>query len=313
MGLEESGPSFHSPLFPVELRPSLTSFPCSLFPLPSSLSTFPTPTCSPSPVHRSPLFYLRLTLSILGFLAASVYGVWIAMFRRDRALVAHDYARMMVRLMRPPLGLRTRIVGREHLLAHRPCIYIANHQSAYDVPVLAELYPPDTVVIGKKELKHIPFFGWLYAVTGNIMIDRRNNPSAVGRLREAEEAIRTRGVSVWIFPEGTRGKEPGRLLHFKKGAFYMAAATAVPLVPVDAAPLRPVFDLRRRHLAPGTVEVRVLEPIEPGGGTEAEVSALMREAHARMQAALAEMAGAGYAPKRDATARSIAGRTGPPR
>jgi 1-acyl-sn-glycerol-3-phosphate acyltransferase len=237
------------------------------------------------------MFYLRITLCLLAFVAASVYGIAIAVLRRDRSRVAHDYAQMMARLMCPPLGIRTRVLGREHLLEQRPCIYIANHQTAFDVPVLADLYPPDAVVIGKKELRQIPFFGWLYMVTGNILIDRRNTAGAVGRLREAEEAVRRRGVSVWIFPEGTRGKEPGRLLPFKKGAFYMAVATGVPLVPVVAEPLRPIFDLKRRRIRTGTVEVRVLEPIPTAGLTEADVAPLLQETWTRMQEALDQLAG----------------------
>jgi 1-acyl-sn-glycerol-3-phosphate acyltransferase len=236
------------------------------------------------------VFYLRMAGTILGFIAASVYGVAIAVLRRDKSRVARDYARMMVRLMRPPLGLRTEVLGREHLTAHRPCVYVSNHQSMYDVPVLAELYPEGTVVVGKRELKWIPFFGWLYAVTGNILIDRADNPSAVGRLREAEEAIGRRGVSVWIFPEGTRATEPGRLLPFKKGAFYMAVAARVPIVPIVAEPIARFFDAGRRHLRPGTVQVRVLDPIETTGLTEADVPALIARTRDRMQSALTAMA-----------------------
>jgi 1-acyl-sn-glycerol-3-phosphate acyltransferase len=237
------------------------------------------------------VFYLRLLVALLGFLAASVYGVAIAVFRRDKSRVAHDYARMMVRLMRPPLGLEVRVEGRENLGKARPCIYVANHQSAYDVPVLAELYPVRTVVIGKKELARIPFFGWLYRVTGNVLIDRQDNPSAVGRLQEAERAILERRVSVWIFPEGTRGREPGRLLPFKKGAFYMAVATGAPLVPVVAGPIAPVFDLQRRIARPGTVVVRVLEPIPTAHLGEEDVPALLESTRALMQTTLDELAG----------------------
>ena len=93
------------------------------------------------------MFYLRVSLSLLGFVAASVYAMALAALRRDRSRVAYDYARAMVRLMRPPLGLEVQVEGREHLMAQRPCVYIANHQSAYDVPVLAELHTPDAVII----------------------------------------------------------------------------------------------------------------------------------------------------------------------
>lgn len=235
------------------------------------------------------MFYLRVALSLLGFVAASLYAIAIALFRRDRSRVAYDYAMAMVRLMRPPLGLEVRVSGRHHIHEHRPCIYIANHQSAYDAPVLAELYSPNTVIIGKKELRWIPFFGWLYGVTGNIFIDRANTTTAVGRLREAEVAIRERGVSVWIFPEGTRGKVSGRLLPFKKGAFYMAIATGAPLVPIVVGPVTQVFDLGRRIARPGTVVVRVLEPIPTTGLADSDVEALIAIARTSMQEALDEL------------------------
>ena len=232
------------------------------------------------------MFYLRVSLSLLGFVLASIYAIGLAVFRRDRSNVAYDYAMAMVRLMRPPLGLKVRITGRQHMLEQRPCIYIANHQSAYDAPILAELYTPDTVIIGKKEIRNIPFFGWLYAVTGNILIDRANTVTAVGRLREAEAAIRERGVSVWIFPEGTRGKVSGKLLPFKKGAFYMGIATGVPLVPIVVGPVTQVFDLRRRFARPGTVTVSVLDPIPTADLNDADVDALIATATGRMQRAL---------------------------
>lgn len=233
------------------------------------------------------MFYLRVALSLLGFVAASLYAIAIALVRRDRSRVAYDYAMAMAKLMRPPLGLKVRVSGRENMTRERPCIYIANHQSAYDVPVLAELHLPNTVVVGKKELTRIPLFGWLYRVTGNVLIDRSNTAHAVGRLKEAEAAIREQGVSVWIFPEGTRGKSRGKLLPFKKGGFYMAIATGAPLVPVVVGPLAEVFDLKRRIARPGTVSVRVLEPIPTTGMSESDVEELIRLARTRMEEALA--------------------------
>lgn len=236
------------------------------------------------------MFYLRVALSLLGFVAASIYAIVIAVVRRDRSRVAYDYAMAMAKLMRPPLGLKVEVEGRENIMKQRPCIYIGNHQSAYDVPVLAELHTPHAVVIGKKELSRIPLFGWLYRITGNLLIDRSNRANAVGRLREAEVAIRERGVSVWIFPEGTRGSTPGALLPFKKGAFYMAIATGAPLVPVVVGPVTEVFDLKRRIARPGTVRVRVLEPIPTTGLTDADVDRLIATARGRMAEALAELA-----------------------
>lgn len=235
------------------------------------------------------MFYLRLAAALLAFVAASLYGVAIALARRDRSRVAADYAHLLGRLQRRVLGIRLEIHHRERLDAHRPAIILANHQSVLDVPILAELFDAGQVVIAKKELKNIPFFGWLYTVTGNILLDRGNREQAVESLRSAEEEIRRRKVAVWIFPEGTRGKEPGRLLPFKKGAFHMALHTGAPLIPVVVAPLAPELDLKRHRLRPRTVEIRVLEPIPTAGLTDDEVPALINEARHRMGAALAEM------------------------
>lgn len=236
------------------------------------------------------MFYLRFAAALLGFLAASFYGVAIAVFRRDRSRVATDYAQLLTRWVGRPLGIRVHVEGRERLYAERPCIFIANHQSILDVAVLGWLHPADAVAIAKKELKRIPFFGWLYAVTGNIYIDREDHTSAVAALRATAEEVVRRRAAVWIFPEGTRGDVPGELLPFKKGAFQMAIASGLPLVPVVVAPLKPEFDLGARRLTPGTVEVRVLEPILTAGLGEDDVPALMHEARARMEHALHELA-----------------------
>lgn len=248
----------------------------------------------PHPSHDSArttkvIFLLRALGAILGFVAASIYGLGIAFFRRDRSQVARDYARRLHRWMQIPLGFRLEIEGEEHLYETRPCIYLVNHQSYFDAPVLAGLYPDRTVVIGKKELRWIPLFGWLFAVTGNIFIDRSEHREAVQRLREVAAAVRERRLSVWIFPEGTRGRTPGTLLRFKKGAFHMAIDAQVPLVPIVVSPTQELFDLARGRLRTGTIQVRVLAPIRTEGLGEEDVDALLAEARGRMAASLAEL------------------------
>ena len=235
------------------------------------------------------MFFLRGLLALLLFVAASAYGVAIAVFRRDKSRVAHDYAVRLARWIAPVLNLRVTVRNPERLHAARPCIFMPNHQSIIDVMVLARLHTPDAVVIGKKELKNVPFFGWLFEVTGNIYIDRSDRAHAVGKLKEAEEQVVARRVAVWIAPEGTRGSEPGTLLPFKKGAFQMGVHTGAPLVPVVTSPLKPATDVKRLRLRRNDVEVRLLEPIPTAGLGEGDIPALMEEARRRMYAALAEM------------------------
>jgi 1-acyl-sn-glycerol-3-phosphate acyltransferase len=235
------------------------------------------------------MFYLRMLMMVLSFVTASLYAMAITVVRRDRSLVARDYARALERLMQPALGVRVEVIGGENLRASRPCVYVSNHQSAYDVPVLAGIYPEGTVLIAKKELRSIPLFGWLYEATGNLLIDRSSNPGSIQRLKEAETAIRERGVSVWIFPEGTRGKVPGKLLPFKKGAFYMAIAAGAPVVPVVVSPIAPLFHVGRRYIRKGTVQIRVLDPLPTRGLGEADVNGFLNEVQTKMQEALDEL------------------------
>ena len=235
------------------------------------------------------MFWLRIAGAIAGFVAASLYGIAIAVARRDRSRVAYDYARKLADWIQPPLGLRVRVSGTEHLSAHRPCVFVANHQSAIDVPILASCFAPGSVVIAKKEVGRIPFFGWLYRVTGNLLIDRANTATAVEQLRGAEEAVRARRVAVWIFPEGTRGKVSGQMLPFKKGGFAIAVHTGAPVVPVVVCPLKPDFDFSGRRMGPGPVEVRVLEALPTAGLTDDDLVPLMEETHRRMEAALHAM------------------------
>jgi 1-acyl-sn-glycerol-3-phosphate acyltransferase len=237
------------------------------------------------------MFYVRLFTAVIGFVVAGVYGIGLALVRRDRSRVAYDYAQLLGRLTQRPLGVRrVEVQDYDNLRRESPCIYIANHQSVFDVVVLASVYPLGTAVIAKQEIRSVPFFGWLYLRTGNILIDRSDRTQAISELKAASAEIRRRGVSVWIFPEGTRGKRAGELLSFKKGAFQMAIAARCPLVPVVMSPLRTVIDTPARRIRPGTVGIRILSPIPTAGLTENDVEALIAEAHQRMADTLRELA-----------------------
>jgi 1-acyl-sn-glycerol-3-phosphate acyltransferase len=235
------------------------------------------------------VFYLRMGWLVGGFLAAGAYGIGIALVRRDRSRVAVDYARKLARLTQPALGIRLEVEGFENLARHRPCVIIANHQTTLEVPILAALYPQNTVVVAKREIRKIPIFGWIYELTGNLLIDRSDRARSIEQLQEVARRIRDRGVSVWIFPEGTRGKVPGRLLPFKKGAFQLALAAGVPIVPVVVQPLRPVMNVHERRIRPGPVRVRVLDAVPTRGLGEEDLDGMIATTHARMSEALAEL------------------------
>ena len=144
------------------------------------------------------------------------------------------------------------MVGQDNLWSARPAVFLFNHQSQLDVPVLASLLRKDFTAVAKKELATDPMFapmGWLADVA---YVDRTDSTKAQAALAPAVDALRN-GTSLVIAPEGTRSPTP-KLLPFKKGAFHMAMQAGVPVVPIVIrnagelmAPARDAHLLRRRR------------------------------------------------------------------
>jgi len=176
----------------------------------------------------------------------------------------------------------------ERLVAHRPAILVGNHQSNLDAVVWAAFYPDATIVIGKKQIGLIPIFGWLFRATGNILIDRQDAAKARTSIAEAARRIQREGWRVWMAPEGHRNQGP-EMLPFKKGAFHLAIAAQVPVVPFVVGPLAAVLDAKRLLLRPGHIKVKVLEPIPTAGMTEDGLPALLARTRAEMDAARREL------------------------
>jgi putative phosphoserine phosphatase/1-acylglycerol-3-phosphate O-acyltransferase len=162
-------------------------------------------------------------------------------------------------------GVDVQVQGEGHLWSHRPAVFIFNHQSAIDMLLLCKLLRRDFIGIAKKELRRNPVFGPVFALAGAVFIDRANHEQALRALEPAIDALR-RGLSIAIAPEGTRSPTP-KLGRFKKGAFHLAMAAKVPIVPIvfknalDALPKHAMF------VRPATVEAVVHKPIATGDWT----------------------------------------------
>ena len=115
-----------------------------------------------------------------------------------------------------------------------PVVYICNHQNTWDMFTLANAMQKNTVTVGKKSLKWMPFFGQMYWLTGNVLIDRKNKNKAKGTIQQTANKIREDKLSIWLFPEGTRSYGKG-ILPFKTGAFRTASQAEVPVVPICAS------------------------------------------------------------------------------
>jgi putative phosphoserine phosphatase/1-acylglycerol-3-phosphate O-acyltransferase len=156
-------------------------------------------------------------------------------------------------------GVDVQVKGESHLWSHRPAVFIFNHQSAIDMLLLCKLLRRDFIGIAKKEVKRNPIFGPIFALAGAVFIDRGNRDQAVSALEPAIDALQ-RGLSIAIAPEGTRSPTP-RIGRFKKGAFHLAMAAKVPIVPIV---FKNALDALPKHgivVRSATVEAVVHKPI----------------------------------------------------
>ncbi|KAB8312480.1 1-acylglycerol-3-phosphate O-acyltransferase [Erwinia endophytica] len=165
-------------------------------------------------------------------------------------------------------------------------IYIANHQNNYDMVTAANIVQPTTVTVGKKSLLWIPFFGLLYWLSGNLLIDRNNRTKAHGTISELIAQFQKKKISFWMFPEGTRSRGRG-LLPFKTGAFHAAIAAGVPIIPVVISNTHDKIKLNR--LKNGLVIVEMLPPVDPSAFVDQSVRKLATHCRELMAAKLEEL------------------------
>lgn len=227
-------------------------------------------------------YYGGFLVGGLWFLICSAVGIlWLLLVPRNRQTL-YMFGRVFCRGITRLMGWEMQVANRERLDETRPCVFIANHQSFLDVVTFGSVFPQRTVSAGKREIGRIPVFGWFYRLSGNLVLDRGNPRDARDSLDAAAKTIRGENVSVWFMPEGHRNQGE-TLLPFKSGAFRLALAARVPIVPVVAEPLEVIADTERHLARPGTLRVTVLDPIPtdpPPPGTLADLVASTR---ARMQ------------------------------
>lgn len=158
-------------------------------------------------------------------------------------------------------GVQVQTVGLDRLDPSRTYIFMSNHASNLDPPILIPLIPRRTSVMTKKELFKTPILGRAMRLGSLVPVDRGNREAGIEAVKAAAEVIR-QGINMTIYVEGKRSFD-GKLLPFKKGPFYLAMEAGVPLVPVTIAGTHAVMPKRRFAVNPGVVTIIFHEPIEP--------------------------------------------------
>ncbi len=239
-----------------------------------------------SALFETAKYYLRVVLVWTWFMIASGISMTLLPFRWKDSSLSHTMAKILAWGALPILGCRTRIEGLDVALASQPCIYTPIHQSNLDMMTLGNLFPPRTVIIGKKQIRWVPLFGLFFVGAGNIMINRKDRKNSIAGLDQAAASVRARQVSVWIFPEGTRNHGAATLLPFKKGPFHLAIMAQVPIVPVVSQRLTTYIDKDKKRTYPKEIRVRVLEPISTIGLTVQDVDSLLLKVRTQMELAM---------------------------
>ena len=182
-------------------------------------------------------------------------------------------------------GIRVVIEGSENIPIDESCIFLSNHVSNLDPPVLLPAIPGMCSVFLKKSLMKIPFVGIAMRMAKYVPVSRgHSRAEAEQSVAIAADALRS-GMHIFIFPEGTRSPD-GNLLPFKKGAFFLAADANAPMVPIVIHGTAQMMRKGSLKIFPGVATVRFLAPIHPQNFATRED--LMDAVRLEMQTALAQ-------------------------
>lgn len=159
-------------------------------------------------------------------------------------------------------GIRVRTVGLDGIDPARTYIFMSNHTSNIDPPMLMPLIPRRTSIMAKKELFSYPILGRVMKFGSLVPVDRGNRDAGISAVRTAAAVIRDERVNMTIYVEGKRSFD-GKLLPFKKGPFYLAEECQVPVVPITIVGTHKAWPKGQFAIAPGDATVIFHPPIEP--------------------------------------------------
>ena len=173
---------------------------------------------------------------------------------------AHRCARAWSWLILKTTGVRVAVEGLEKLTPATTYIFVSNHQSIYDTPVVFDSLPYQLRIIAKESLAKFPVLGWHLKRGGHLFVDRRD-PDRTGILKRWR-ALVSEGLSLIIYAEGTRSRD-GHVGRFKAGSFLLAIQAGLPIVPLAVVGTRAVMPKGRLRTEPADVTLIIHTPIQP--------------------------------------------------
>jgi putative phosphoserine phosphatase / 1-acylglycerol-3-phosphate O-acyltransferase len=203
-------------------------------------------------------------------------------------------------------GVKLNVTGAENLTAQRPAVFLFNHRNNFDIFMVAALVKDNWTAVAKKELETNPLVGPLGRLLDTAFIDRADTAAAVAALKPVEEAAR-KGLSIVVAPEGTR-LDTQSVGPFKKGAFRIAMATGLPVIPIVIRNSDSVAGRNSTTLHPGTVDIAVLPPVSTADWTVQDLRERIEQVRSRYVDLLADWPRGGSSPLEPAEPTGLDGR-----
>lgn len=220
-----------------------------------------------------PLIVLATIFFASVSLVCSIYdpGKW------RQAVIARAWARVLLLVS----GVTVKVEGLEKISPDGSYVFVSNHLSYMDTPVVLANIPVQFRFLAKRGLFQIPFLGWHLARAGHIRVPREDARAAVKTMGIAAQLIREAGISLIIFPEGGRSRT-GELGAFKEGAAFIAVRAGVPLVPMCLKGTREVLPFGSGDIRSGTVIMRIGDPISTAGVSDRDRARITAELRSRI-------------------------------
>jgi 1-acyl-sn-glycerol-3-phosphate acyltransferase len=202
--------------------------------------------------------YIKLFLIIIHTIITSVFSALASLLDKSYKaffIVTKFYSKGIFTIS----GIKLRVTGLENFDHSGTYVFVSNHSSQYDIPAVQSAAPVRVSIIYKKELNKIPIFGWQLMLSPYISVDRKNPESGFRSIEDAKELMK-KNVSVLLFAEGTRSKT-GEIQPFKRGAFYLAARTGFPIVPVTISGASKILPKGSFKIKSGELKIHFDKPV----------------------------------------------------
>jgi 1-acyl-sn-glycerol-3-phosphate acyltransferase len=195
---------------------------------------------------------------------------------RKQLAIARSWSRLLLKIA----GVKVALEGIEKVDLNASYVFVSNHASFMDTPVVLAHIPVQFRFLAKRGLFSIPFLGHHLKRAGHLPVPRDNPRDAIKMMAEAGRIIRERGISVLVFPEG--GRSLAGLQPFKEGAAYIAIKAGVPVVPIALAGTLEVLPMGSLHVRPGRVTLRIGTPIPTANLKPHDRSGLTEQLYGRV-------------------------------